>query len=335
MKRLLLLFLVIAVSLTGCQPSRTVEPKDEYPRLRLSMACNGTKEAMDTLIANRIAELVARESGGNITIVVFPQEQLAGGNTQKGIAMLADGSIDLAAYAAGTLSILDDRLAVASVPWSFKSYQEARRVIDTTGGAYYEKLLADRGITYLGSAHNGLRQLSNNRRPVRTLSDMQGLRIRVPGGGVHEGFIEALGGVPVLMSWSEISTAIHQGIVDGQENGFTTTKSARLQEIQDYMTVWNYSYENYLFVANDRVFRSLNAKTQELLREKTREACEWGRDLMEKNEEKIKAEFRSSGVTISELTEEELLPFRERTRPLVLKLKEKYGEEACRAFQIP
>ena len=84
------------------------------------------------------------------------------------------------------------------------------------------------------------------------------------------------------MSWSEAFTAIQQGTIDGQENGFSVTNSAKVNEIQQYMTVWNYTYENYLFVANTKIFENLEPKTQELIRAKAKEACEWGRDLESK-----------------------------------------------------
>ena len=63
-------------------------------------------------------------------------------------------------------------MSVATLPWSFTSYQEARQVIDTTGGAYYAELLDAKGITYLGSFHNGFRQLTNSKHPVTTPEDL-------------------------------------------------------------------------------------------------------------------------------------------------------------------
>ena len=329
---------LLALVLLGCGcagPSHTAKQAENgYEKIRLVMTCNGGK-TMDGMVSMKFIQMVEEESGGNIQIVLFPNEQLTGGDTRKGIEMLADGSVDLGGYGAGTLSLLDERLAVASIPWSYSSYQEARRVIDSTGGAYYAKLLANQGLVYLGSTHNGLRQLTNNKRPIRTLEDMAELRVRVPGGGVHEEFIRAVGGIPVYLSWSELPIAISQGAVDGQDNGFLTTNSARLQDIQKYMTVWNYCYENFIFLANDELFNHLEPKTQELLRNKMREACEWGRDRMEQDETHIREEFRNTGMEITELTEEQLAPFREKTRPLVQRLKETYGEEACTAFQIP
>ena len=104
-------------------------------------------------------------------------------------------------------------------------------------------MLANKGITYLGSFHNGFRQLTNSKHAVTTPEDLKGLKIRVPGSAVYMGVFKALGASPTAMSWSEVFTAIQQGTIDGQENGCSVTKSAKMDEIQDYMTIWNYSYE--------------------------------------------------------------------------------------------
>ena len=307
---------------------------DGYQKIKLVMTVNGTNIATDTKTALHFAELVKEASGGNVLIDVFPNDQLAGGNATKGIEMIADGAVDLAAYASSTMSVLDEHLLVGTIPWAFNNYQDARQVLDTSGGAYYEKLLKAQGLTYLGSAHNGFRQITNSKRAVKTPEDAAGLKIRVPGGEVYISFFKAFGADPVAMSWSEAFTAIQQGTIDGQENGFSVTNSAKVDEIQKYMTVWNYTYENYLFMANSKVFDSLEPKTQALLREKAKEACEWGRDMLEADETKIKEKFVKEGIEVTELSPEQLKPFQAKVQPLVDRLKEKYGPEACEAFQI-
>ena len=111
-------------------------------------------------------------------------------------------------------------------------------------------------------------------------------------------------------------------------------RSGHLNEIQKYMTVWNYLYENYLFVANKKSFEQLDPKTQQLLREKMKEACEWSRDYLEREELKIREQFAKDGLKITYLTAEELEVFKKQVQPLREELKKKYGEEACRAFLI-
>lgn len=344
--RLTIIFLSLAVILvfSGCNVQRVkpggeqyTKPKtnvEEYEKVRLVMTANGTNMGIETLTARRFASLVSEASGGNVQIEFYPNDELTGGNTNEAVRSISEGSVDLGAYVSGTMSLLDPRLEVATIPWSFSSYQEARKVIDETGGKYYAKVLAEYGLVYLGSTHNAMRQLSNNRNPVRHPADLEDMKIRVLGGEVYRRVFSTLGAKPVLLGWSELNIAIRQGVVEGQENGFFLMRSGHLNEIQEYMTVWNYVYENYLFVINRKTYDHLEPKTQKLLHDKMREACEWGRNYLEMEEKKIRHKFAEEGLNIIELTPDELEVFKEKVRPLREKLKQRYGEEACKAFRI-
>lgn len=327
--------LTLALLVTGCANSGTEQREDgEYQTIELTMAVNGTDNQIDARVGDYFAQLVSERSGGNVTVAVFPNDQLANGNASRGIEMIASGSIDLAAYATCTLAVIDEKLPVATIPWIFDDYAQAREVIDTTGGEYYAQRLAMKGMTYLGSFHNGFRQITNSKHEVTTPADMENLKIRVPGSVVYMGFFRALGADPTSMNWSEVFTAIQQGTIDGQENGVSITSTSKMQEVQEYLTMWNYSYENDLFVANTEIWESLEPQTQELLQECATEACEWGRDVLEAEEAQILEEFEAAGMTITYLTEEEQAAFDEAIAPFKAEMEAYFGPEACAAFGI-
>ena len=328
--------LTIICILSGCTKPQDETRKDEeqYEKVRLVLTANGTDMGIEILTARRFSELVSEASGGNVHIEIYPNDELTGGNTNEAVKLLTEGAVDLGGYVSGTMSLLDPRLEVATIPWSFSSYQEARKVIDDTGGDYYAKILSEYALVYLGSTHNAMRQLTNNRNVVRTPEDLRGMKIRVLGGEIYRQFFEVFAAKPIPLSWSELNIAIRQGVIEGQDNGFFLMNSGHLNEIQKYMTVWNYLYENYIFVASRKTFDRLEPKTQLLIREKMREACEWSRDYLEEEEQKIRVKFAEDGLEITDPTPEELETFKEQVRPLREKLKLKYGPEACAAFRI-
>ena len=328
----LLSLTVAAGCLTGCSSTASDTVNSNYQTINLSMAVNGTDTQIDSLVAKHFSELVEEKSGGAVTIDVFPNDTLAGGNSTKGVEYIATGGSDLGAYATSVLANIEPKMSVATIPWTFKSYEEAKEVIDTTGGEYYAGLLADKGITYLGSFHNGFRQLTNSRRAVTKPEDLKGLKIRVPGSEVYMNFFNALGANPTAMSWSEVFTAIQQGTIDGQENGCSITKSAKMDEVQDYMTIWNYSYESDLFLANTKVWDRLEDNTKDLLQECATEACEWGRDKLEEEEEELIKEFQEEGIQVDILTDDQIGLFQNEITDVIGNLKSEYGEEACTAF---
>lgn len=112
------------------------------------------------------------------------------------------------------------------------------------------------------------------------------------------------------------------------------TKSAKMDEIQDYMTIWNYSYENDLFVANTKVWENLEDNTKELLQQCATESCEWGRDRLEAEEDSLIQGFIDEGMQVDILTEEQLQAFKDAVAELTTELKADYGEDACAAFGI-
>ena len=329
------LALVMALSLAGCQGTDPGEREEgEYQVIELTMAVNGTDTQIDARVGDYFAELVAERSGGNVTVAVFPNDQLANGNASRGIEMIASGSVDLAAYATCTLAVIDEKLPVATIPWIFEDYDEAAAVIDSTGKDYYAERLAAKGMTYLGSFHNGFRQLTNSKHEVRTPEDVEHLKIRVPGSVVFMGFFNALKADPTAMNWSEVFTAIQQGTIDGQENGVSITDSSKMYEVQDYLTLWNYSYESDLFIANTDIWESLEPKTQELLAECAAEACEWGRETLVNEEADTIEKFKEEGMTVTYLTDEEMAAFEEAVADFKQEMFDYFGADACAAFGI-
>ncbi len=129
-------------------------------------------------------------------------------------------------------------------------------------------------------------------------------------------------------------TAIQQGTIDGQENGVSITASAKMPEVQDYITMWNYAYDSDLFIANSKVWESLDENTQELLQEAATEACEWGRDRVEQEEEELLVQFEEKGMTVTRLTDEELQAFKDAVKDFRNEMIDSYGEDRCKAFGI-
>lgn len=338
-KRLLTagILLTLIPALIACRSAPAEDAargEDDYQTIELVMAVNGTDTQIDTRVANYFAQLVEEGSGGNVTVAVFPNDQLAGGNATKGIEMIAQGSADLAAYATCTLAVIDSQLPVATIPWSFESYEEARKVIDETGYKYYTDRLAEKGIVYLGSFHNGFRQITNSKHEIKTPADLKNMKIRVPGSEIYMGFFRTLGADPTSMSWSEVFTAIQQGTIDGQENGVSVTSTAKMVEVQKYLTMWNYSYENDLFIANELVWDNLEPKTRELIQACAVDACNWGRDILEAEEEDLIQGFKDVGMTVTYLSDEEKAAFADAIAPWKGKIIDQFGEDACGAFGI-
>lgn len=308
----------------------------EYEKMKLKISTSGTDQGIDALAAKHFAELVKEASDGKITVSVYPNCQLAGGSMPKAIELLiVGGNYEMAVFSGSVLGNIDARFLTHSVPFIFRSYAEASAMVDSTGGAYYTKLMDEKGLVYMSELHNGLRQLTNGKKEVTKPEDLQRMKIRVPSGEVYMKTLAEFGADPVAMNWSEVFTALQQGTLDGHENGYQTIFSANIQEVQKYMTEWNWSYDGYWFMANKKDWDKFNDDTKQLLMDKSREAALWARAKLESDELQIKKDFvEKFGVTITELTPEQHEAFVKAARPVQEYFIEKFGAEACEAWGL-
>lgn len=321
---------------TNANPSSTTG-ETSYPKLNLKISTSGTDQGIDALAATHFAELVKDASGGQITVTVYPNCQLAGGSMPKAIELLlAGGSYEMAVFSGSVLGNIDEKFLTHSVPFIFESYAEASSYMDGTGGEYYAQLMDEKGLVYMSGMHNGLRQLTNGSKAIDDPADLAGLKIRVPSGEVYMKTLQdSFGADAVAMNWSEVFTALQQNTLDGHENGYQTINSANIQEVQKYITEWNWSYDGYWFMANQKDWGKFDEATQQLLLDCSQEAAIWGRNKLESDEVEIKQDFIDNyGVTITELSDTQREAFVSAARPTQEYFIEKFGADVCAAWGL-
>ena len=299
------------------------------------MSCVGTETGIDYQTSSAFADLVKEKSNGTIEITVYGNDQLVNGDSNKAMTMLATGQVDLGSYACSVLANINSKMGVCTMPFIFANYDEVNEYYGGTAGEYCAEVLAESGITWLDYTHNALRQLSNSKREVRTPADLKNLKIRIPGGTMFAEIWACTEADAMAMSWAEVYTALQQNTIDGQENGFKTSKSNSIQDVNKFFTVWNYVYDAYPLLANTK---NLQAKLTEdqvaLVLECAQEVCADSRTQNEQEEQDIMKEFEEkNGVTVSVLTEEEIDAFRELTKPVIEAHRAEYGD-AYAAFGI-
>ncbi len=306
----------------------------DYPSLKLKMSTTVGEQSNAAQMAKLYAKEVAEASNGKIKIRVYPSDQLSGGNMSKGVEMIRTGAIDVAFEPVDVMAVLDQRLLALSIPWAFSNYQEAEDSLLGKGGDFVKAALGAQGIEALGFIHNGFRQLTNSVREIRTPEDLKAMKLRVPGGDVFVNFFRVFGADPVAMSFSELFTALQQGTVDGQENGFDLITANKFYEVQKYITAWNYSYGAFALVFNKSTWDGLDDATKKLLQEKAAEVCKMGNKKVVDGEAEKRKFITEYGCKITDLTPEELQAFKSMLGDYYAGVKKTYGDEACAAFGI-
>lgn len=315
---------------TSSSEDSTSSSEGEKLELKMSVTVGETSTWYEA--AEKLAKDIEEETDGRITIDIFPNEQLSGGDSGKAVELLSKGQIDLTVNSTIIYSIMDERFGVPSAPFLFNNHDEVDQVFNGAGGEAIEEILREKGVEPLGYGENGFRQLTNSVREIKSPEDMEGLKIRIPGITMYTDLFRELGADPATMTWSEVFTALQQGTIDGQENPIDVIYSGKVDEVQDYITMWNYSYDPLVFGINKKLFDSMSKEDQELFKRLGKEAAEYQVQIArEKEAEQIK-ELEERGMKFYYPTDDEIAAFREKVQPVYDKYTDIWGADLLDAF---
>ncbi|MFD2752317.1 DctP family TRAP transporter solute-binding subunit [Virgibacillus siamensis] len=323
---IVLIFLVSACS------SGAGEAKDKEYNLQMSVTVNESSTWYKA--AEKLAEDLKESTNGRITMEVFPNEQLSGGDSGKAVEMLSKGTIDLTFNSTIIYSVLDERFGVASAPFLFKNLKEVDKVFNGEGGEALKDILRENGVELLGYGQNGFRQVTNSVHPIKMPEDIKGLKMRIPGITMYTDLWKELGADPTTMTFSEVFTALQQNTIDGQENPIDVIYSSKLYEVQDYITMWNYSYDPLVLGINKKLFDSMSKEDQKLIKKLGKEAAQYQLELArEKEAEQIK-KLKEKGMNFYYPTEEEIAKLKKAVQPVYEKYEEVWGKDLLDAFRL-
>ncbi|PSL40339.1 tripartite ATP-independent transporter DctP family solute receptor [Planomicrobium soli] len=325
--------LSVALILGACGSEAESGANAEAQEYDLKMSVTVSDSSTWYEAAEKLKKDIAEESDGRINIELFANEQLSGGDSAKAVESLAKGSIDLTFNSTIIYSVLDDRFGVASAPFLFENIDEVDPVFNGEGGEQLKGILDEKGIHALGFGQNGFRQLTNNKREVKNPEDLAGLKIRIPGITMYTDLYRELGTDPQTMTFSEVFTSLQQGTIDGQENPVDVISSSKLQEVQKYMTMWNYSYDPLVLGMNKKLYESMSDEDKELFDRLGKEAADYQVKIAREKEEKQIADLEAAGMQLYTPTEAEIAQFKEASQPIYDKYTDIWGADLLKAFQ--
>jgi tripartite ATP-independent transporter DctP family solute receptor len=283
--------------------------------------------------AREFKRLVEEKTGGRYTISIFPNEQLSGGDLVKGVEMLFTNVTDVDIHSAINMTSFEPKLTVVTMPWLFPNgYQSVDEIIfNGEGGQRLRELIEKKGAHVIAFGENGFRQVTNNVRPIKGLEDMKQLKIRTPPIAMYLDLFKLFGADPTVMSYSEVFTALQQGTIDGQENPLDTIRSAKIQEVQKYISIWNYSYDPVALSVSKKVWASLSDEDKKIFDEAGKIAMKAQVDASRALDKEILESFKST-MEITEVLPEKIAEFQEAALPIYEKYKDTIGVDLFKAF---
>ena len=341
MKKLLSLTLaatMVFTLLTGCGSGSGAASGGQTATadkpIELSMNVTTSESSVWMVAANTFKEKVEAGTEGRYIVNIYPNEQLSSGDMVKGCEMLFTGVTDLDIHSAINMTGFEEKLTIVTMPWLFSNgYDSVDEILfNGDGGEYLKDLIRAKGAEPLGLAENGFRQITNNVRPITSPADLQGLKIRTPAITMYVDLFKLLGADPTSMSFSEVFTALQQGTIDGQENPWDTIRSGQIQEVQKYLTAWNYSYDPLVLSASSKLWSSLSDADKEIFSAAATEACAAEVEASRAMDAECKQQFIDAGMEITELTEDQIKAFQDAVAPIYESYKDIVGEDALAAF---
>ena len=202
------------------------------------------------------ATRVAEASGGSLSIQIFPSGQL--GNEAQQISALQGGLQDLLITSTTNLANMSAAFSLLDLPFAFSNHSEAAAVTMVAIGDQMMSGLDGTGLMGLALWENGFRALTNSVRPVNSVEDLAGMKIRVIGAPVFIETFTALGANPVPMPFPELYAAMETGTVDGQDNPALAARALRFYEVQDHYTATNHIYGAMIVLGSEAALSRLS-----------------------------------------------------------------------------
>ncbi|MGE4485673.1 MAG: TRAP transporter substrate-binding protein [Oscillospiraceae bacterium] len=268
-------------------------------------------------------EYVEANTDGAIVVDIYPASAL--GDDFDVLESIQLGQVEMNAPSPAVLANFVKEFDLLTFPFLFDTQEIADAV---TTGEFGQKLLSkcsDAGFHGICIGDFGYRHVTNSIKPIETVDDLSGLKIRTMENSVHLDTFRALGANPTAMGWSEVFTSLQQGTIDGQENPFTGIWTAGIYEVQPYISKTAHVYDWVVFVIGQDFYDDLTAEQQKVVDEAGEIARETMASLSAQRDAEAEQKIIESGKTaVNEISSE----VRDEMKSLVEPVKEKYAATA-------
>jgi tripartite ATP-independent transporter DctP family solute receptor len=280
----------------------------------------------------RWAELVKEKTQGRIVIKMYPGTSLVGGDQTREFTAIRQGVIDLAIGSTINWSPQVKELNLFSLPFLMPDYKAIDALTQGEVGQQLFKVLEQREVVPLAWGENGFREMSNSKRAVTSPADMKGFKFRVVGSPLYNETFTALGANPTQMSWADAQPALASGAVDGQENPLSVFVAAKLPTVgQKYLTLWHYVADPLIFVVNKDVWASWTPADRDAVKQAAlqagKENVAAARKGIAGSDNAVLKQIEASGVTVTQLSDEQRAAFVKATRPVYDKWTKTIGAD--------
>jgi TRAP-type transport system periplasmic protein len=285
-----------AAALTASLPALAQDIKPRLIRFGY-----GLNEASNQGRAAKVfAEAVEKASGGKMKVRAIGAAAL-GPDTQMQQALIG-GAQEMMVGSTATLVGITREMALWDTPFLISNAKEADTLLDGPIGEKIKDKLQEKGLVGLVYWENGFRNLTNSKRPVTKVEDLDGIKLRVMQNNVFLSSFKTLGANAIPMAFSELFGALETHTVDGQENPYNTILSSKFYEVQKYLTVTNHVYSPWIVLVSKKWWDQLSRVEQKVLMDAAKTSRDYERKDTRDEASKAMADLKSRGMLVNELS---------------------------------
>jgi len=249
------------------------------------------------VMIDRVAADVKARTAGRVEIQSFANGQL--GSSRDMIEAVANGTQHMITEGAANFGAWIPSISVVEAPYIWRDPQHLIKALNGPLLAQYnDQLVKARGMRILGAVYYGTRHVTTSDKPVKSVADMKGLKIRVPENDVFKAMAESWGARPTPMNFNELYLALKQGVVDAQENPLPTIKSGKFAEVQKYIVLTGHIMTPRLVVVNEAAWQKVAPADRKAVEDALKAGMAWADEQIQAQEKSLLDEFKAAGVTL-------------------------------------
>lgn len=278
----------------------TEETENTEEKIVLKMGGIQSVDDSSTKAMNKMADIVDKKTNGRVEIQVFPASQL--GDAVSQMEAVQFGSIDFFVDAGGWVSKFVPDKGVESLFFVFGSEDHYRKFLSSDLNKELEgQFTQETGIKIV--ANNWLRapRVIVSKKPVKQMSDLEGLKMRVPDILTYLESVQALGARPTQVPWGEVYLALNQGVVEAAEGPLDAVYTMKFYESANNITMTNHIRDDMVVMINNKKFNSLTKEQQDIIVAAANEAGDWYTQTVKDNTTKFIDEMKKAGVNFIEV----------------------------------
>ncbi len=273
------------------------EGSEEWPETTWNFDCSTGDTSTWAQAGYYFNALMQESTGGKVKVAVYAGEQLTNGDQVAGIQALMDGNtIQVSLHSNLIYANFDPRFNVVSLPYIFSNYDDVDKVMAGEGGNNLKNVLSEYGLKCEGIAENGFRQITNSKKPITNVSDLSDIKMRICSNDLCAEVYKEWGCDASVMNWAETYTALQQGTVDGEENPETAIASASVQDVQDYISLWNAYYDCLFFCINQGAYDKFSDAQKAVIDANAAKAVEYQKTINRENVDALVKEWKDNGA---------------------------------------